>query len=112
MGVFVLIAVIIWAGVWLIATRLLAGHFAWSWALRDARGKRREYPSLYKRLDPDSAEPHFGWWLLAGFVGAIAALVWPAVLISGHFPKIGAEREAERRRMKARIAELEREAGL
>ena len=88
-------------------TRVLAGHFAYIAYMR--AGEYRS-PDGYE-WSPDGYE-----WFGSIAGAAVLSIVWPCVvayLLAGNvLPKVGAEREAERRQMKARIEQLEREAGL
>lgn len=100
----------------LLALRPLAGHFAWSWTLREARRKRRDYPSLYGRKETEGAEPSTDAWCGAYCCALALVALWPVVLCvygAGRFgPRIGAEREAELKARERHIAELERELGI
>jgi len=106
-----LIPTIVYALVALITCRLLTGHFAWHWAIQKAEHERLGSYANFPIAGTET--PDEGQWGGAFCVALVIAVVWPAALAFTRVPvKIGAEREAERRQMAARIKELEHEAGL
>jgi|ERR1700729_1537681 len=108
-----LIPTIVYALVALVTCRLLTGHFAWHWAVQKAERERLRDLSYPNFPIAGTETPSGEQWFGAFCVALVIAVVWPAALVFTRVPvKIGAEREAERRQMAARIRELEREAGL
>lgn len=96
-----------------VVCRALTGHFAWSWATQKAERERAKFPGLSDFPVAGTETPSGEQWFGAFCSAFPIAAIWPATLAFTHVPlKIGAEREAERRQMNARIEKLEREAGL
>ena len=97
------IGLVLYGVVALLALRPVAGHLAWE----DAKH--------FKQARPDSGD-----WTVGTLKGAMLVSLWPAVLVvfacatfaNRALPKIGAEREAERKSREQRLQELERELEL
>ncbi len=87
----------------LLMLRPAAGHFAW------------KESNKHHQLRPDSED----WWF-GGWKGLLVAGLWPVLLVAfvcvslanRTLPKVGAEREAERKMRERRLKELERELEL
>lgn len=88
----------------LVTTRLLAGHFAYSFAKKS----HQKFPRCYDEFDPDEEQ-----WIGAFFLALFVAIVWPVVLVPYLVAiKVGAEAHAEQLQQRKRIAELEQELDL